>query len=289
MAIVKGQESTNTPAENQERKKFEKKLYTGIAECNVVGINMSKEQMQALGWKVEKDPEYIDTAKDGTDTVTISIILKETTTGTYLPLRFTIWDKVRGKSKSETYQYLNNLGWEAWAKSEDELKSTFASRPYRLAKEGESAFYNFMRKWLCLKGDDAELEFNLNKLLRGNFRELHDVVSTFSEQKVVVLATINSYEKNSQPHQVQNVCNLDFLPAEIFGNPTVNYFKPGVKAPKDIEWFTKNITKEKFGCKDFYKLEPFQKYVPSNNSVKTQEVSAAPKADPPPADDDLPF
>jgi hypothetical protein len=260
MAVKGNTGQSQAPTTNENKKPFEKKLYTGIAECTVVGINMDKEQMEALKWKVDKDPEYIDTNKDNIDIVNISIVLKENTTGAYLPLRFTIWDKEKDKSSTGKYQYLNDLGWEAWATSEEELKSGFAKRSVRRAKVGEAPFYNFMRRWLDLKGDDAELSFNLNKLLRGNFRELHDVVKSFSEQKVVVLATIHTYEKAGQPVQVQSVYDGDFLPAEIWNTPTVEFFNPGKKVPNDVEYFIKNVSKEKYGCKDYYLLEPFQRY-----------------------------
>lgn len=278
-------ESQTQPPQQTEKTKYEKKLYVGYAECTVVGINMDKEQMEALKWKVDKDPQYIDTTKDGVDFVNISITLRENVTGVYLPLRFTIYDKERKKSDTGKYQYLNNLGWQAWATSENELKADFAKREVRRAKEGEAPFYNFMKKWLQLKGDDAELEFNLNKLLRGNFRELYDVVNQFKNQKVVVLATINSYEKNGKSIMTQSVYNGDFLAAEIWGKPMLGFLNEE-KRPNDIDYFVANVTKEKYGCKDYYLLEPFHQYKPGASPVENPKNEEPVNTD---TSDDLPF
>jgi hypothetical protein len=284
---IKGQPGqSTTPENNTDKRKFEKKLYVGYAECTVVGINMDKEQMEALGWKVDKDPEYIDTTKDGVDVVTISVLLKEVKTGAYLPLRFSIYDKERAKASTGTYQYLNSLGWEAWAESPEKLKAEFAKHEVRRAKQGEAEFYGFMRKWLRLSGDDAELQFNLNKLWRGNFRELHDVVKSFKDQRVVALATIQSYEKSGQIRQVQSVYSGDFLVADIWGKPMLSFLNAD-KKPNDIEYFIKNVTKEKYGCKDYYKLELFQEYKPNANPNENQVKQKEPVYTG--TSDDLPF
>jgi hypothetical protein len=97
------------------------------------------------------------------------------------------------------------------------------------------------------------------------------VVKSFKDQKIVTLATINSYEKSGQIRQVQSVYSGDFLAADIWGQPMLSFLDKD-KRPNDIEYFIKNVTKEKYGCKDYYKLELFHEYKPNANPNENQIV-----------------
>lgn len=251
------------------------KKYVGLAVVEIVAINPTSEKIEELsGKKPEEDPSYTDVDDKGNDKVNFVIWTKEESTGKiFSNLKINVTDKPRPISRTGQYQYINNIGFTSWAKSEDGLKANFAKRPHRLAKVGEENFYDFMGKWLCLGGDDAELEFNLTKLLRGNFRELDETVKNFLGQKVVVLFTVNT-RKNKEDELVefQNIYPFGFLPYETISGKTLDFFKvEDNKKPAYVEYFVKKVTDSTFGCKDFFKLAPLQVYNPSENFLTTDQ------------------
>lgn len=259
---IKGKSGIQNPGEGGFKK------YVGVAAVEVLAINPNSEKIEEItGKKPNEDPSYTGEDKKGNDQVTFVIWVKEESTGrVFNSLKFSISDKERPTSKKGQTQYINNLGYTAWAKSQEDLKPTFAKREYRVAKIGEETLYDFMQKWLCLDGDDAELEFNLGKLMRGNFRELDEVVKSFEGRKLVVLFTINTFKKDDETIQFQNIYPYAFLPYETQSGRTIDFFGPNVKTkPGFISHFTGKVTDEKFGCKDFYKLVPFEEYNSEEN------------------------
>jgi len=275
------------------------KKYVGVAAVEVVAINPSSEKIEELiGKKPEEDPSYTDVDKNGNDKVNFVFWLKENSTGRiFNNLKLSITDKERPISKKGQYQYINNIGFTAWAKTENELKSSFAKRPYRAAKIGEDNFYEFMGRWLCLdsRENDAELDFNLTKLLRGNFRELDETVKNFVGQKVIILFTINTGKnKEGDTVEYQNIYPFAFLPYETNSGKTLDFFKVAdSRKPSYVEYFIKNVTNETFGCKDFFKLTPLEEYNPHENFLTTDqpikkevEPTYNPSGD---TEEDLPF
>ena len=274
------------------------KKYVGVGAVEILAINPDAERIEQItGKKPEEDPSYTGEDKKGNDMVKFAFWMKEESTGKIFNcLKMSITDKERPTSKKGQTQFINNIGYTAWAKSEDDLKANFSKRDYRVAKMGEETFYEFMNRWLCLDGDDAELEFNLSKLMRGNFRELDETVKSFEGRKVVVLFTINTVEKDGETVEYQNIYPYSFLPYETMSGRTISFFEPDVKRkPSYVDYFITKVSDEKFGCKDFYKLAPFQEYNPAENILSSDtpiqklESEVEPKYENSNPADDLPF
>jgi len=173
-------------------------LYTGISKMNILGINPTLVQLQELGFKVEKEPEYtfID-AKDGvTRKVRIDIIISNEKFKT----KFAIFlaDKNRIDNKGEKFEIVNDFGQSTWATSpEDAINKIgrngnkwFKPDGARIAKVGEVALITFLRDWANTGVEEVGKIDNFTALFNGNFKELQDYVRILSNNTIYTLATV---------------------------------------------------------------------------------------------------
>lgn len=173
-------------------------LYTGVSAVKVLGINPTLAQLQELGFKIEKEPEYtfID-AKDGvTRKVRIDIIIGNEKFKT----KFAIFlaDKNRIDNKGEKYEIVNDFGQSTWAPSVQEAldkigkggNKWFKPDGARIAKMGEVQLITFLRDWANTGVDEVGKIDNFDALFKGNFNELQQYVKALSNNTIYILATV---------------------------------------------------------------------------------------------------
>lgn len=166
---------------HKESTSVDRKLYTGVAEIDIVAINPTKEELSELlnGAEV-KEPTYTETSKDGNRKVRIDFwyrFAKDPDTVS----KFAIWleDKDRFGQNSGKTQYINNRCQTAWGKSIEDIANDpnlqwFDTSTARVAKDGEESLYDVLVK-LTNASLDAESDLELDSLddiFNGDVSEL---------------------------------------------------------------------------------------------------------------------
>lgn len=252
--------------------------YVGVFNANVVAVNPTKEELgKLLDTTIEKDLDYTGVNDEsGAKKLTLSFWLKEDLTGNLFNVRFGLEDTIV-KSKTDKFQFINNIGTTSYAESEDQVPPflTENGREIRKARKGEELLYNFLRKWLSnLNYEDGSTELMLDwkKLISGKTTELKDAINDFKEQQICALATVRTTEEGKE---YQAVYSYDFLPSfalDCFtGKKNKNY--------KSVDRFIQKVSDREYGCKDYYELKPMMEYDPSKNVVNnTDSAVIKPKA-----------
>lgn len=269
--------------------------YVGVFNANVVAVNPTKDELsKLLDTTIEKDLEYTGVNEEsGAKKLTLSFWLKEDLTGNLFNVRFGLEDTVV-KSKTDKFQFINNIGTTSYAESEEQVPSflTENGREIRKARKGEELLYNFLRKWLSnLNYEDTSTELMLDwkKLISGKTTEIKDAINDFKDQQICALATVRTTEDGKE---YQAVYSYDFLPSfalDCFtGKKNKNY--------KSVDRFIQKVSDREYGCKDYYELKPMIEYDPSKNVVNnTDSAVIRPKTQQPAqhalseVSDDLPF
>lgn len=240
----------------REIRDYEKKV--GLFEANVVSINPSREDLERLLSipELEKDPEYLKEDEDGSQTLVVSVWLKELMEGQLFNVKFFLKDSYRTNKNGDKHQYLNTAGVTSWADEPENLPSWFGEggREYRKAHVGEEELYTFLRSWLNqldTRDVDAKLDFDWAKLMKGNVKELRDMMGdpelpTNYTGSLIALATVKTSKDGEKEYQ--QVYNRDFLP----GYQMKNFRLAGKKKPKTVEKFVERIEDPEYGCKEFY-------------------------------------
>lgn len=271
----------------EKRERIESSKIVGLFEADVICINPSIEDYkEILGMELKEDSkatEYLG-ERDGNTTLRIDVWLKEIKTEMKLKVSFFLEDKERENKDETKKQYINDLGSCSWAEDPNQLKEWFVKRTYRVAKKGEEELYNFLRTWFgkmsFSEESKTELALDWKRLMRGNVKELTDMIGTDLTTPVVCLATVAVKEKDGEINEYQSVYNKAFLPPYFLKFfRTTDYSNEGVlkglqekkTGLKAHERFVLTVTGE-YGCKDFYILKDFKEYVPEENPVATSEV-----------------
>lgn len=260
------------------QKVYEKKV--GLGEFKVVGFNPSREELEKLLGipELERDPEYLKQDDEGNQKLNLSIWLEHVKADKQLfNLRISLKDTQRTNKDGSKHQYVNTAGATTWADSPENLPSWFLQdgRDNRIAHTGEEELYTFMRSWLNgleLRDPKATLEIDWKKLMRGNVRELIDLMATPYAQTVVALATVRTAEnKEGEVVDYQQVYNRDFLP----GYYMKDFRLGGKKVPKQVQKFIDRIEDPEYGCKEFFGLTlgPLQTYNPEQNIATSEATS----------------
>jgi len=277
----------------KKREQFEStefKKYVGLFEGKVVAINPSIEEFKdILNMELKEDSkqtEYLGKSKDGNQSLRVDIWLEEIKNQEKFKLVFFLENKEKVSKDGLKKQYINSVGQCTWAEDPNDIPDWFTSREYRVAFEGEENLFTFLRAWLGnldLKDAESTLELEWKKLMKGNVKDLRDLIGGELTTNVVALATIKTVEKEDGAKSYQSVFNKSFLPAyhlkhfrlTDYDNPTlIKSIKD--KKPKELkphERFVKTVTGE-YGCSDFFILKDLKEYDPSDNLVESDKVIA---------------
>lgn len=263
----------------------------GLFLGRVIAINPTIEQYkEKLGMELAEDSkaaDYLGTSKDGNTTLRVDFWIEQDVTGEKRKISYFLEDKIRTNKDETKTQYINDVGICSWGESEKSLPEWFIKRSFREANVGEEDFYSFLRIWLGgldYKASETVLELDWKKLMKGNVKELKDLIDSEWAVPFVSMATIITKDKTDpdtgevETKTYQGVYNKMVLPEFTFKSfKLVNYEDPKVqavlkgKSNKDLksqERFVLNVIGE-YGCKDFYSFKEIHEYNPESNPVSS--------------------
>lgn len=209
--MIKGKEETKTTF----------KLYTGLADVNIISFNPNYETLKEYfgGSDKTKQPVYSTEA---------DIKNKEQEViGSCQKLRLDIWvenkelgigrfkssifleDRLRPESASTpgNFQWINDVGQTIWMNeahtniSDKQQKMFDVTRNPRRAHVGEEDLYHFLQRWSRVdqKASDSELKMNTpwSDLVNGDVSELNDYITQLEGHKVRVCLGVqdNKYQQ----------------------------------------------------------------------------------------------
>lgn len=182
------------------------KLYTGLADVQVVAVNPSKEEAEKLGINMKNDPTYVTTDEtSGNKKVRIDIFVKSDKTGRTDKMTFFLEDVTKeSNSTPGNKQYINDFGQSTWASSPEEATSRtdkngnawYKADGIRLATSGEVELVDFIKGLLNIGRDQVAKLDNVKALFTGNVSELTGIFKKFSERKIQVLYTVRENDGN---------------------------------------------------------------------------------------------
>lgn len=188
------------------------RLFTGLNNFKVVGLNPSKEEIENyLGREYKLNVNYDIVDLNGRSLRPIEIWLKDTSDHMEtLPIRFYMSD-TDDVSQSGTIRFVNSKGNFASAKSEELLRenekmSWFTQYPFRVAKLGEFELYTFMQKLMrynsrgenaAFMDDAVKLEITPEQIFNNRLKGLHEFFNWCNENNntIVLLSAVRSTSK----------------------------------------------------------------------------------------------
>ena len=180
------------------------KKYIGVGAFKVVAVNPDKSELEAIyDSTLDKDPEYVSKAEDGTDKVRLDFIVatdvdKNNGIDFKTKVSFFLEKKAR-TSASGKVQVINAYGETTWvdlelAKTGDlPANQSWFEKPYRVAMVGEDDLTSFLKKFLGVPNkswrdkngtiheieNKSDAEARLDKLVdyfKGNVKELKEII-----------------------------------------------------------------------------------------------------------------
>lgn len=274
--------------ETRELPEFKKSV--GLFEARVVAINPTAEEYkELLNIELKEDSKATDYLSKNDDDVTvlrIDVWLEHVKNKEKFKVAFYLKDKECRNRDNTKKQYINNVGTTTWADDPNNLPDWFTGRDYRVAFDGESELYGFLRTWLGkLDYREAEtvLQLDWKPLMKGNTKDLKNLVGGAYTTNIVALATVKTVVREDGTKEYQSVYNRGFLPAYSLKNfRLVNYSDEKVLKPlrekkksmlKPHERFAVDVTGE-YGCKEFYILRDLQEYNAESNFVASDRPIA---------------
>ena len=218
------------------------KMYKGMAAFNIVAVNPSKAELEALtGREIENDPEYAGKTDEGKEQVRV-VFYARTAPGAKLnngiellvPVSFVLTRDFKVSQTSGKCQVIDKFGRTAWATREDVQSRSvpqYSSGPanisadYRPAWQGEEFLVDFLIQWLnipspanykdgkwIMKEDpsDSEVSLDMAALFRGDVRELKELVALAAAYTVKGAVGIRTVENENGTRQYQTVFTRKF-------------------------------------------------------------------------------
>lgn len=159
-----------------------RKLITGVAELQILAINPTSKELEAIYGKAPKEePNYIGTsATTGNPNVRVEIHcavvglpkLKD------MKVRFSYFiEKATRHSSTGKIQYINKFGKTTWSETVEALdsKQYYKNEDSRECMPGEEMFTNIFLRNAANVSQDGECRVdNWSKIHSGDFTELHD-------------------------------------------------------------------------------------------------------------------
>lgn len=184
---VKGNDSTQVTGIGK------KTLYSGIVDCKVLAVNPTKEELNSIGVKTEKDQNYIF-EKDGNKSAFINIWVQAQTTEPQNPISniaFFIDSRINKSEQKGTTQFINKYGKTAWGKDAESIASEyFLKDGVRESHRGEEDLHKFLAAYLNTVYNTKENKYdeciidNPQAFFNGDFSELKQIFNTFKDNTV---------------------------------------------------------------------------------------------------------
>jgi len=218
------------------------KMYKGMAAFNIVAVNPTKAELEALtGREIENDPEYVGKTDEGKEQVRVVFYAKTAPDAKLnngiellIPISFILTKDYKVGQTSGKCQIIDKFGRTAWAtKEEVQSKSIpqYTSGPanisadYRLAWQGEEFLIDFLIQWLNIPGpavykdkvwvmkentDDSEVSLDMAALFKGDVKELKELVTLAAAYTVKGAVGIRTVDNENGTRQYQAVFTRKF-------------------------------------------------------------------------------
>ena len=218
------------------------KMYKGMAAFNIVAVNPTKAELEALtGREIENDPEYVGKTDEGKEQVRVVFYGKTAPDAKLnngiemlIPISFMLTKDYRVGQTSGKYQIIDKFGRTAWATKEEVQSKAipqYTSGPanisanYRLAWQGEEFLTDFLIQWLNIPGpavykdkvwvmkenpDDSEVSLDMAALFKGDVKELKELVTLAAAYIVKGAVGIRTVDNENGTRQYQAVFTRKF-------------------------------------------------------------------------------
>lgn len=206
------------------------KLYKGMAAFNVVAVNPTKKELEALqGRDIENEPKYKGKNDDGVDTMRVVLYAKTNPEAKVnggielmIPISFMLVKAQRVGQSSGKIQVIDKYGRTAWATPEELANKAipqYASGPaniskdYRPAYQGEEQLVDFLIQWLNIPNpanykdgkwimkpnpEDSEVSLDMEALFKGDITEIQGLVKLASVYLVKAAVGIRTTDEGKQ-------------------------------------------------------------------------------------------
>ena len=218
------------------------KMYKGMAAFNIVAVNPTKAELEALtGRELENEPEYVGKTDEGKEQVRV-VFYGKTAPGAKLnngiemliPISFMLTKDYRVGQTSGKCQIIDKFGRTAWATKEEVQSKAIPqysfgpaniSADYRLAWQGEEFLIDFLIQWLNIPGpavykdkvwvmkentDDSEVSLDMAALFKGDVKELKELVTLAAAYTVKGAVGIRTVDNENGTRQYQAVFTRKF-------------------------------------------------------------------------------
>lgn len=206
--------------------------YIGYGVFEFLCLNPNKEQLEKLGYKIDKDPEYLGVDAEGRKTAIIDVFMKHVNTE-FNPYDFTIRLRFFLKQKGvlskdkKSAKVINNYGEVTFLPLEHIKAGTvpenqvWYNTPYKLAIEGQEEFTGFLTAYFGIptlsyldknkvrrtieNPSDAEVGLeSWDKIFKGDFSELN-ILSQYVN-KIRLLLGVKTTADNKKYQDVFMQC-----------------------------------------------------------------------------------
>lgn len=218
------------------------KMYKGMAAFNIVAVNPTKAELEALtGRELENEPEYVGKTDEGKEQVRVVFYGKTAPDAKLnngiemlIPISFMLTKDYRVGQTSGKYQIIDKFGRTAWATKEEVQSKAipqYTSGPanisadYRLAWQGEEFLTDFLIQWLNIPGpavykdkvwvmkentDDSEVSLDMAALFKGDVKELEELVTLAAAYTVKGAVGIRTVDNENGTRQYQAIFTRKF-------------------------------------------------------------------------------
>jgi len=218
------------------------KMYKGMAAFNIVAVNPTKAELEALtDREVKNGPEYVSKTEEGKEQIRV-VFYAKTAPGSKLnngidlliPISFMLTKDFKVGQASGKCQIIDKFGRTAWA-TKEELQSKsipqYVSGPanisadYRPAWQGEEFLIDFLIQWLnipnpanykegkwIMKEDPSgsEVSLDMASLFKGDLKELKELVTLAAAYTVKGAVGIRTVNNENGTRQYQAVFTRKF-------------------------------------------------------------------------------
>lgn len=218
------------------------KMYKGMAAFNIVAVNPTKAELEALiGRELENEPEYVGKTDEGKEQMRVVFYGKTAPDAKLnngiemlIPISFMLTKDYRVGQTSGKYQIIDKFGRTAWATREEVQSKAipqYTSGPanisadYRLAWQGEEFLIDFLIQWLNIPSpavykdkvwvmkentDDSEVSLDMAALFKGDVKELKELVTLAAAYTVKGAVGIRTVDNENGTRQYQAVFTRKF-------------------------------------------------------------------------------
>jgi hypothetical protein len=113
------------------------------------------------------------------------------------PLNLFVEDRDYLTKDGGKYQFLNKIGQQIYSPSAEKIsEGWFVNENVRIAKVGESLLLKFISAWANVKAKDELYLETIDKIVKGDIKEIKDLLKKISGNEFIVLLGVKLTEKN---------------------------------------------------------------------------------------------